>query len=192
MATGVTLVDVDDDDDDDPGPLDEHAAVRNPRLKIIAPATSRLLSEVPNTVLTSPGLVGWEVHVPAISDGARRQRVGGFILGYLGYRPGPEQGAVQSDILRPLFGPYAARLPGPSTLNPPLAAAEHGIVTSESMCDGVVRVHLDRTLTCSEPGCELDTLDGQVFDTHVWFVPCSDCLAGTCERVNQSHRVTAS
>ena len=60
------------------------------------------------------------------------------------------------------------------------------------MCDGVVRVHLDRTLRCSEPGCELDRLDGQVFDTHVWFVPCSDCLAETCERVNQSHRVTAS
>jgi hypothetical protein len=100
MATGVTLVDVDDDDEDDPGSLDEHAAVRSPRLKIIALATSRPLSDVPNTVFISPGLVGWEVHILTIPDAAQRQRVGGFILRLLGYRPGRKKGEESAACLR--------------------------------------------------------------------------------------------
>jgi hypothetical protein len=50
------------------------------------------------------------------------------------------------------------------------------------MCDGTVIVHLDRSATCTNAGCDEPGTTTALTERHDWFVPCTESLAGACPR----------
>jgi hypothetical protein len=47
-------------------------------------------------------------------------------------------------------------------------------------CDGVIIVHVDRTITCTNPDCDVVDSVLDLFDRHCWFIPCAETLGSRC------------
>jgi hypothetical protein len=49
------------------------------------------------------------------------------------------------------------------------------------LCDGMVIIHVDRVVTCSNPRCDAALFGiGAVLDRHGWFVACTTTLGSEC------------
>jgi hypothetical protein len=70
----------------------------------------------------------------------------------------------------------------PSALRPtPGATDDDPVEVGEPLCNGMVIIHVDRVVTCTDPMCEAALGGmGAVLDQHSWFVSCAKTLGPEC------------
>ena len=68
------------------------------------------------------------------------------------------------------------------------------MVADDRFCDGMVIIHSNRAVICSDPKCDASSYGiGAVLDRHGWFVAGTDTLGAECSICRSSpHRLTVN